>query len=213
MAIHWKDKDLRFKRLFYFNDEEMVLEMIASVGELKPGATPYDLADKLDTIAGQFDVRKSVNSFAPDSKRLDELATFSRRARSLLKFLDSASDSFRQAVDPDARDDLLARLTIALGISDARAGMAAEIIKHPSPNNPRFDFGDLPSPEHWLIGRALPEIYNNHFARKFGIATGGHPEPHGPGIRFINHCLKNMNLPEKSGHAIEKHWDRSRRGT
>jgi hypothetical protein len=66
------------------------------------------------------------------------------------------------------------------------------------------------SAEQWLIGFALPKIYERHF-KKFGISkpdpkTG---KPFGPGIRFIQACLQEIGV-DKSADAIEKHWRRSR---
>ena len=51
------------------------------------------------------------------------------------------------------------------------------------------------SAEHWLIGEALPKVYTEHFAQKFGRSrdksTG---KLGGPGIRFIVEVLSIMKV-------------------
>ncbi len=66
--------------------------------------------------------------------------------------------------------------------------------------------------ERWLNGFALPHIYERHFQEQFGVAKVGlrTGPPYGPGIRFIQECLKQMGIDKKPD-AIEKLWDRYRK--
>jgi hypothetical protein len=58
-----------------------------------------------------------------------------------------------------------------------------------------LSWGGHRSAESWLIGEALPKIYERHFVRPFRIsrdkATG---QPSGPGIRFVVSVLSVMGV-------------------
>ena len=51
------------------------------------------------------------------------------------------------------------------------------------------------SAEHWLIGEALPRVYTEHFAQKFGRSRDKSTKKlGGPGIRFIVEVLSIMKV-------------------
>ncbi len=77
-----------------------------------------------------------------------------------------------------------------------------------------------PSDQAWLVAIKLPEIYERHFKKRFGVSKPGdslsldeqsrsRSEPYGPGIRFVQAALAPLGI-SKSPDAIEKAWDRSR---
>jgi hypothetical protein len=64
-----------------------------------------------------------------------------------------------------------------------------------------------PSPENWLIVRALPAIYEKHFDRCYSAAKSA--PGLGPGVRFVSACLRCFTI-EKSPEAIWQRYMRRR---
>ena len=74
-----------------------------------------------------------------------------------------------------------------------------------------FRLKDGETPESWLIGKYLPELYADHFEKPFGISKPpAEGEPFGPGIRFVQACLTQWGFA-KSSWAIEQVYDRYRK--
>ena len=61
------------------------------------------------------------------------------------------------------------------------------------------------SPEQWLFGEALPDLYEEMFDRKYTINTGALQKPHGNPIAFVRACLKVMKCvrPDGSEWSVE----------
>jgi hypothetical protein len=60
---------------------------------------------------------------------------------------------------------------------------------------PSLGWGGRRSAERWLIGEALPKIYERHFVRSFRISRDkATRQPSGPGIRFVVSVLSVMGV-------------------
>ena len=55
------------------------------------------------------------------------------------------------------------------------------------------------SPEQWLFGEALPDLYEELFGKNFTINTGALQKPHGRPMAFVRVCLRVMECYQADG--------------
>jgi hypothetical protein len=155
-------------------------------------------AEELERLAGIYSFWHDVNDQLPAGEIHDWVNRFViavSRARIILTHL--------------PRDDpsILERLIFSIGhdrrdISQVRRAIEGiQVLEASFGKFARDKFygldriGSRNAAEHWLIGKALPDVYTRYFGDKFGFSrekTTGIPS--GPGIRFIGEILLIMGI-------------------
>jgi hypothetical protein len=128
-------------------------------------------------------------------KRVERINSTARRLIKLLPALDSSGGEgdplmrlLLTAAD-DGRDDSNIRGAIeSVSLIVARSDKILKDFRS-------LGWGGHRSAESWLIGEALPKIYERHFARPFRISRDKVTrQPGGPGIRFVVSVLSVMEV-------------------
>lgn len=158
-------------------------------------------ADELEHLARKYEFRHDASDQPSGGELREWLASSVNVVRKGDKFTRPADEDpdylTREisAVVCDPNDISKARHAIEMMLEGAAA--LKRILPDKSYRRGRIG---AQSPEHWLIGEALPKVYTRHFAEKFGMsrdkATG---KPSGPGVRFIVEVLSIMGVCTRDG--------------
>ena len=219
---------------FYFKTAT-VLKIVKVAGGLGATGDIPVLQNDLDTAAGRFDVLQAWTSFPVDRvSYLSKLEYAMRRVLVLVAGNENAGEfdppngvpqhilsafnipQYGTEFDFDEIDlgeiDLNLEkfrqlIAAAVWFRDSASAARARLEKPDTSRvNPRVKYPITLSPEAWLICKALPKIYKQHF-RPFRVSatkTAG-----GPGIKFIQHCLAALEINKKP-ETIKKMLDRNR---
>lgn len=196
--------------------------IIEAAGGLLNGGNAVDLANDLKKVARRFDIMRADAEFLSVHSQLDQLAKLKAAAERLLKLLKAVARSEAEerpkaqwllvAIAPNLRDrEMLAALTSDLERLLLLVEAARRRRSTPSGDSLIIDLTADASPEGWLIGRALPEIYERHFGRRFGISKPHRSKgnPSGPGVKFILASLECLGI-KKTSSAVAKMYERFR---
>jgi hypothetical protein len=164
-----------------------------------PTLNPEIFTADLERVARVYPIWHMLDHQPSDRamlKRVERLNSTARRLVKLLPALDSSQS--------ENRDPLMRLLLAAVGdgrdVSNIRGAIRGVPLIVCVSNEILRDFRNLGwsghrSAESWLIGEALPKIYERHFGRPFRISRDrATRQPSGPGIRFIISVLSVMEV-------------------
>lgn len=192
------ETEAQASRLF---NEAAIDRILDAVGKRwrPPTLNREALTADLERAARAYPIRHLLDHQPSDlamRKRAERINSAARRLASLLPAFDSSGGE----CDP------LMRLFLMTGVDDGRdsssirgAIESVPLIVAGSDKILRdfrsLGWGGHRSAESWLIGEALPKIYERHFARSFGMSRNEVTrQPDGPGIRFVVSALSVMEV-------------------
>lgn len=186
----------RVKESQLFNDSA-VDRIVTKVG--KPPLKRYKFVKELERVARNYLFRHEVNNQPPEgevSKWLAGNISAARRLRKLHAHLPGNDHEFLEKLlfiaGHDRHDISQVRHAIeAIPLVEAIYG---KLLRDKSYSRDRIG-SKFAAAEHWLIGEALPRIYEKHFGKKFGYSRDKEAGViSGPSIRFILEVLSIMKV-------------------
>ena len=67
------------------------------------------------------------------------------------------------------------------------------------------------TPEHWLYGKRLPNLYKSFTNEDFGISKVGDKVQRTTGVAFVLDCAKAIGLDAGTPENVAQHWKSGRR--
>jgi hypothetical protein len=163
----------------------------------KPVLDRDKFVEELERVARNYAFRHDVNDRPPDGKTEECFNSLEKHLRSVCRcvanLVDGDADLLRrsmimQGMDPD--DISKVRNTIE-GLP-FMSKIVGDIVRDKPYRRGRIE---SLKDERWLIEKALPEVYRQHFGEKFGFSRDKNTGiPSGPGIRFIIEALSILGV-------------------
>jgi hypothetical protein len=197
----WVDKQAAEARVKLRFNPSITARLVTAVGK-QPLKGNDALADDLERALRGYEIWKDVNDQPAFGKMQEWLSDAVKDAKRLLKRLSHIPDD-----DYAWLDKLIFRATsshhdFSVIRGAIEANQTIETIFEGILKSNWFGADRIggPSAEHWLIGKALPEIYENHFGKALGFSRDKLTNmPIGPGIRFLKESLSIMGVLTEDG--------------